>query len=194
MLDYARENRSVLGNVSFQQADAQALDYADNAFDALVCQFGVMFFPDKARAMSEFARVLRPGGLLAFNVWGSLAENRVAEIAQTTIESFFESDPPDFLRVPFGFSDPEPIQQLLQDAGFHDHQFEIVEETIECADAVSIARGFVEGNPGILQIRERAICDPEDVVQAVAGAIEAEYGPAPLQIPLREIVILARKP
>ena len=61
-------------------------------------------------------------------------------------------------------------------------------------DAVSVARGFVEGNPGIIQIQERASADPEDIVQAVAAATENVYGPAPLQIPLREFVFLARRP
>ena len=194
MLDYAKQKRGALTNVTFQQADAQDLPFGDNQFDAVVCQFGVMFFPDKTRAFSEFARVLRPGGLLAFNVWESLEKNRVAGIARETIASFFESDPPDFLTVPFGFHNTDPILDLIWDAGLKEPEFHTVSATIERPDAVSVARGFVEGNPGILQIRERASVDAEDIVNALAGAIEDEFGPAPLQIPLEEIVTMARKP
>lgn len=194
MLGYAERKRGALANVTFQQADAQSLPFDDHAFDAVVCQFGLMFFPDKARALAEFARVVRPGGFVAFNVWDCLANNRVADIAQKTIAGFFETDPPDFLKVPFGYSEIGPIRDLIRDAGLETPDVHTVAATIERPDAVSVARGFVEGNPGILQIRERATAEAEDIVIAVADAIEDAYGPAPLRFPLQEIVFLARKP
>jgi ubiquinone/menaquinone biosynthesis C-methylase UbiE len=194
MLHYAKQTRGALTNVTFQQADAQSLPFDDKDFDAVVCQFGLMFFPDKARALSEFARVLRPGGLVAFNVWDSLEINRVANIAQETIAGFFETDPPDFLTVPFGYFEAEPIRELIRDAGLEAPNVHTISETIERPDALSVARGFVEGNPGIIQIRERATTDPEDIVNAVADAIIDAYGPAPLRLPLQEIVFLARRP
>jgi SAM-dependent methyltransferase len=194
MLDFARQKRGALSNVTFQQADAQSLPFGDHAFDAVVCQFGLMFFPDKARAMAEFARVLRPGGLLAFNVWDSLANNRVADIARETIASFFTTDPPDFLKVPFGCYEIDPTLELIRDAGLQSPTVHKVRVTINRPDAVSVARGFVEGNPGILQIRERATANPEDIVNALADAIGDAFGPAPLEIPLQEIVFLSRRP
>jgi ubiquinone/menaquinone biosynthesis C-methylase UbiE len=195
MLAFAKQKRGgALTNVAFQQADAQALPYCDDEFDAVICQFGLMFFPDKAEAMSGFARVLRPGGLLAFNVWGSLENNRVADITHKTIASFFATDPPDFLTVPFGYYEIDPIRDLIQGAGLEVLDVDTVSATIERPDALSVARGFVEGNPGILQIRERASADPEDIVHAVADAISDVYGQAPLQFPLQEIVFLAGKP
>ena len=45
------------------------LPFPDGTFDAVVCQFGVMFFPDKSKAYSEARRVLRHGGVFVFNVW-----------------------------------------------------------------------------------------------------------------------------
>ena len=57
--------------VEWRQADALALPFADGEFDAVVCQFGVMFFPDKAKAFSEARRVLRPRGQLHFQRVGS---------------------------------------------------------------------------------------------------------------------------
>lgn len=180
--------------MAFHQADAQALPLDDDSVDAVVCQFGLMFFPDKARAMSEFARVLRPGGLLAFSVWDSLARNRVAGLAQTTIAGFFDTDPPDFLSVPFGFFEIEPLRGLVEGAGLKETGLHAVSATVERPNATSVARGFVEGNPGIIQIRERATADPEDIVAALADAIEETFGPAPLRFDLHEIVVLARKP
>lgn len=194
MLDYARAKRGELPGVTFRQADAQALPFENDSFDAVVCQFGVMFFPDKAKAVSEFARVLRPGGVLAFNVWDSLQNNPVAGIAQDTIASFFDTNPPDFLTVPFGYYEIEPIRDLIRNADLEAQDIQTVSATVERPDAVSVARGFVEGNPGIIQIRERASAEPEDIVRATAAALEDTYGPAPLRIPLREFVFLARRP
>ena len=71
MLDFAAGKASP-PNVVWQQADAQALPFDDGAFDAVVCQFGVMFFPDKPAAFREAHRVLKPGGRYLFNVWGAL--------------------------------------------------------------------------------------------------------------------------
>ena len=194
MLAYAEEKRGALGGVVFQQADAQSLPFGDDTFDTVVCQFGLMFFPDKAKAMAEFARVLRPGGTLAFTVWDSFQHNRVAGISREIIASFFETDPPDFLSVPFGLHEIAPIRSLIDGAGLAVTDVETVSATIERPDALGIARGFVEGTPGILQIRERAAADSEDIIEAVAEAIRNVYGPDPVRIPLQEITFLARKP
>src|SRR5215211_7134228 len=78
MLDLA----STIGTsrpVEWRQADAMQLPFPDATFDAVVCQFGVMFFPEKSRAFSEARRVLRSGGVFAFNTWDRIEENEFAE-------------------------------------------------------------------------------------------------------------------
>jgi ubiquinone/menaquinone biosynthesis C-methylase UbiE len=69
MLDQA----SVVGTkraVEWRQADAtMQRPFREGTFDAVLCQFGVMFFPEKSKAFSEARRVLRPGGVFIFNVW-----------------------------------------------------------------------------------------------------------------------------
>src|SRR5262249_8372511 len=67
MLDYASA-RGTTRAVEWRQADAMDLPFPNGTFDAVVCQFGVMFLPDKARAYAEARRVLRPGGVFLFNV------------------------------------------------------------------------------------------------------------------------------
>ena len=193
MLNYAESQQPGLENVTLAEADAQDLKFADNSFDAILCQFGVMFFPDKEAALKEFARVLRPGGILAYNVWGSLADNPVVQIAQNTIANFFHTDPPNFLEVPFGFSDIDANCNLIHQAGLMGLDIQKVNATVERPSALTIARGFVEGNPGILQIQQRATANVEDIIAAVADAIDAEYSTTPLQVPLTETVFLAYK-
>ena len=194
MIDYAREKRGALPNVTFETADGESLPFGNWTFDAVVCQFGVMFFQDKAKGFAELTRVLKPGGLLAFNVWDSPEQNRVAQIAQETIESFFPADPPNFLKLPFSYSNIDTIKELLQENGFAGIDIQVVKAEIERPDAYHLARGFVEGNPGILEIQVRATAEPEEIIEAVADAFERRFGAAPLRIPLQEIVFTAVKP
>ncbi|MFT5114074.1 MAG: ubiquinone/menaquinone biosynthesis C-methylase UbiE [Parasphingorhabdus sp.] len=194
MLDFARQRRGNLSNVTYQQADALELPFSDASFDIVVCQFGLIFFPDKAKSIAEMTRVLRPGGLLTFNVWDCLNQNIVAKIALETIAGFFETDPPGFLSVPFGYYDIDVIRDLLLDAGYGATSANVVSATVERPNALYPAMGFVEGNPGILQIRERAIADLEEIIAALAQAYDAAFGPAPLSFPLQEIIFSAVKP
>lgn len=90
--------------VAWQQANAMQLPFPDGAFDVVVCQFGVMFFQDKARAYSEAKRVLRPGGRFLFNVWDRIDQNEFADIVTNSLKTLFPIDPPQFLaRVPHGY-------------------------------------------------------------------------------------------
>jgi len=118
MLDQA----SALGTtrpVEWRQADAMQLPFQDGTFDAVVCQFGVMFFLDKARALSEARRVLRPGGVLVFNVWDRLEENEFADTVTAALASVFPEDPPRFLaRTPHGYHERSRIEQDLVSSGF----------------------------------------------------------------------------
>ena len=105
--------------VTWRQADAMQLPFEDAAFDAVVCQFGVMFFPDKSRAYSEARRVLRSEGVFIFSVWDRIEENEFADAVTMALESLFSEDPPRFLaRTPHGYYDHETIKRDLVKGGF----------------------------------------------------------------------------
>jgi ubiquinone/menaquinone biosynthesis C-methylase UbiE len=105
--------------VEWRQADALQLPLPDGTFDAVVCQFGVMFFPDKARAFSEARRVLRPGGAFLFSTWDKLAENEFAHAVTEGLAARFPEDPPRFLeRIPHGYHERVRIERDLADAAF----------------------------------------------------------------------------
>ncbi len=194
MLDYGRAKRSDLANVSFRQADALDLPFEDASFDAVACQFGLMFFPDKAAGMAEALRVLKPGGMLGFNVWDSLDANEIARVAHETIGTFFDDDPPQFLLLPFSYHQIGPIEALLAKAGFDAVTIEAVDTVVERPSARDVATGFVEGNPGIHEINERATAAPDVIAEAVAEAFRGAFGDAPLRASLRAIVATARRP
>ena len=118
MLDLASEVGTTRP-VEWRQADALQLPFEDESFDAVVCQFGAMFFPDKSKAYSEARRVLRAGGVLLFNVWDRIEENEFADVVTAALESVFPDDPPRFLaRTPHGYHDIATIQQDLRGGGF----------------------------------------------------------------------------
>jgi len=118
MLDQA----SALGTkrpVEWRQADAIQLPFQDGTFDAVVCQFGIMFVPDKAKAFSEARRMLRSGGVFIFNVWDRIKENEFADTVTTALESLFPENPPRFLaRTPHGYYDRPTIERDLASGGF----------------------------------------------------------------------------
>ncbi len=85
----------------------------------MVCQFGVMFFPDKSKAFSEARRVLKAGGVFLFNVWDRIEENEFADTVTTALEVLFPDDPPRFLaRTPHGYYDHATIERDLTSGGF----------------------------------------------------------------------------
>ena len=194
MLAHAAKMNHNLQGVTFSQADALDLPFDDTGFDAVVCQFGLMFFPDKAKGMDEMTRVLKPTGVLALNVWDSFDKNPVVRIVDEVIKRYFETDPPRFLEVPFSLSDVNKVRRMFLDAGYPSVDVAHVAEAVESADHMNTARGFVTGNPTIIEIDQRAGVAADQIVSAAADALETHLGPTPVKLDLQEIVYLARKP
>lgn len=188
----AARTRVVAPNVRWQTADAMALPFDDGVFDAAVCQFGVMFFPDKVDAARQVRRVLKPGGSYWFNVWGTLADNPLGRVAHDTIAAFFDSDPPAFYQTPFGYNDHDRIAGDLRAAGFTSVHIDVVDKEAQASSAEHAAVGLVQGNPVIGPIKERAHATPDAVTSAVAAAAAREFGTAPLRAPMRVLVVHAR--
>ena len=194
MLRVARTKFRTSETVAWEQADAMQLPFPDGRFDAVACQFGLMFFPDKPVVLSEIRRVLRPGGQLVFNVWDSQEENDLARIARRAIDTFFPADPPTFYQTPFSMSDPDALRSLVADAGFGEVALDVVAFTGVGRSAAEAAIGVVEGNPIIAAIRERGVAEPQAIEQAVARAIRDELGDHPFHARTRALVLSARSP
>lgn len=192
MLEIAEGKFQAGEQVEFGPADACNLPFGNAMFDCIVCQFGVMFFPDKGLSYREAHRVLAPGGSYVFNVWDSLDTNPFAGIADGAFCDFFDADPPQFHKVPFQYHDRDAIAADLQEAGFSDVTIVEVPLENEIPSAEEFAYGLVHGGPAIDAIKERGNVSQEEATSTVANAIATAFGD-PGKMLLNAIVVEARK-
>lgn len=192
MLEVAKRKFARGEPVVLQPADAVNLPFDGECCDLLVCQFGLMFFPDKEQSFRTAYRVLEDGGHYLVSVWDSHAFNPFGEVIHRVAGSFFPDDPPQFYAVPFSYGAIDPIKAGLMAAGFSsvDVSVKRIEKTV--ADPELFARGTVFGNPMFDQIRGRG-GDPEAVAQAILAELKAQFGTEPMVLQLQEIVFTARK-
>ena len=107
-----------LSNVDFRVLDMQTLDLSDAHIDGVLCRWGYMLVPEPAVAFAETRRVLRPGGGVAFAVWGSADENPWASaIGRVLIARGLVGRPDPDTPGPFRLADPERVRGLVVDAG-----------------------------------------------------------------------------
>lgn len=192
MLNLARTNFHGAPGVTFQAADACALPFEDEAFDLIVCQYGVMFFPDKVKAMQEARRVLAKGGTYLFNIWDSFEHNPVPRTVHETVMGLLPTNPIPFLaKMPFGYSDRAEIERVTRAGGFTDVKIETVGFACSAPTAADAARAWVEGTPVLAGLVERGFTDPTPVRQAVEKVLREKFGDSPCKATMRAIVVTA---
>jgi SAM-dependent methyltransferase len=179
MLDHGAEV-GTKRTVEWRQADAMQLPFRDGTFDAVVCQFGVMFFPEKSKAYSEARRVLRPGGVFIFNVWDRIEENEFAETVTTALESLFPEDPPRFLaRTPHGYYDHCTIERDLANAGFTaSPRIDTVAARSRAPSSRAPAIAYCQGTPLRNEIEARDASRLGEATDIAAEAIAKRFGPS----------------
>ena len=180
--------------VRWQQADATQLPFGDGTFDAVVCQFGAMFFPDRARAFSEARRVLRRDGVLLFNVWDRIEENEFAQTVTTALAGLFPSDPPLFMaRTPHGYFDRDAITRDLAAAGFGNApEIETVAARSRSASARTAATAYCEGTPLRNEIEARSPGGLQAATAACAEALAERFGTGPVDGRIQALVVTIR--
>jgi ubiquinone/menaquinone biosynthesis C-methylase UbiE len=192
MMDVARAKFLPHEQVTFQVADATTLPFENEAFDAVVCQFGVMFF-DKEAAFREVHRTLRCGGRYLFSVWDSRRYNPFASLTFEVLKQFFPLNPPRFLEDPVSSFEIDPIKETLIQSGFERIVVSVQGREHDILDVPAFARGLVF-SPVIEEIRERGGVEPEEIVAALAEALKKEYGSNPTRYPMQAILFEAGKP
>jgi ubiquinone/menaquinone biosynthesis C-methylase UbiE len=180
-------------NIEWMVADATELPFKANSFDAVVCQFGIMFFPDKLKGLQEAYRVLRPGGKLIFNTWDKVEKNPAIHEGRKIIESYFGDNPPGFYNIPFSMHDEKEFQSLLKSAGFKNIKISVVQKEGISSSAEDLSKGMVEGNPIFLSIIEKDPALVEPIEKHVAKVLAEKFGDKPLKSSLSAWVCEANK-
>lgn len=194
MLEQAR-NVGIARPVEWRQADAMHLPFSDEAFDVVVCQFGVKFFPDKAKAFAESRRVLRRGGMLLFNVWDRIEQNEFAETVADAMARAFPENPAQFMRqVPHGYFDIAQIRRDVRAGGFTaDISTDIVAKHSRARSPRDVAIAFCQGTPLRTEVDTS---DPAQLARAtdvVAKAIAERFGTGAVEGKIQAIVIAVER-
>lgn len=192
MLEKARAQQPEDGRLEWATADALDLPFEDHTFDALCCQFGVMFFPDRARGYAEARRVLKPGAPFIFSVWDRLAENAAFNAIGGVVLARYPDQPIDFIqRVPYGYFDQQRIREDLRAGGFTDVTIETVTRKGKAQSPRDAAMAVVQGSPVRMEILARNEADLEAVTEEAEAAVRKAFGEGPFTAQIQALVVTA---
>lgn len=176
--------------IRFEIADAQHLPFGDAAFDLLVCQFGVMLFPDRVAAHAEAKRVLEPGAPYLFCVWDTLESNFLPHVVDEACGALFPDDPPTFLRrFPHGYTDHDRIRADLAAGGFPDARIEAVTLRGSAPSARHLAVTYCRGTPMRQEFEARRPGELDAVTDELTALLEKRFGSGPIEGPLQTIIV-----
>lgn len=190
MLDEAKKRVANDPRITWQAADMQALPFPDGAVNAVVCQFGLMFVPDKALAMREMKRVLSPGGILLLATWNDISENPASKMLHEYAYEAMPNDPPLFMGTPFSMGDAHELERLATEARFHGVRVDTVAKEGVAESAAHLATGFVRGNPLWNQLTDRGI-NVDAFERTMTAKLAHAYGDKPCKSPLSAHVLTA---
>ena len=181
--------------VEWRQADAMNLPFDDASFDAVICQYGVMFFPDKPKAFAEARRVLKPGGLYLFNVWDRIEDNEFADVILHALAGVFPADPPRFMaRTPHGYHDTAAIRRDLAAGGFRSEaRIDTVAERSRAPSPRHPAVAYCQGTPWRSEIEARDAARLGEATDAAAAAIAARFGSGAVDGKIQAHVVSAER-
>jgi SAM-dependent methyltransferase len=189
MLEFAR-HKIEDKRLTWRTADAGALPFDDASFDVVVCGFGLMFVPDKSKALSEARRVLAQGGTLLASVWGSLADNPSIGALHEKLVAMFPANPPRFLETPYGFGDAAYWRCGMMDAAFTYVTVDRIHNAASSPSAEDVAKGFVKGSPLFPALTDRG-ADHDRVIREVTPVLANAGGEKPFRAPLVALLLEA---
>jgi ubiquinone/menaquinone biosynthesis C-methylase UbiE len=194
MLDRAARRQGADGRIEWLRADALALPFEDESFDAVCCQFGMMFFPDRVAGYREARRVLRDGGRFVFSVWDRLAENHLAASVNATVARLYPENPSHFMeRTPHGYHDTARIAEDLRAAGFADIEISTVPGESRAETPRHAAVAFCQGTPLRNELEARGRVPLDRVTDEAEADLRRAYGAGPISAKMQAHVVTAVK-
>ena len=183
--------------VDFRQADAESLPLADHSFDCVVSNFGLGHFPRPERALSEFVRVLTPGGAVAVSWWDVPARHRVMGIFFDAINEAGATPPAELPTGPpmFRFSDDHELSGALRAAGLAEVTVRTFTFTHPLASPGELWNGILGGTVRTSIGIRRQSKDVQDRIRtAFERLVQAYAGPGGIQVPVAFKIGSGRRP
>jgi len=186
LLRVARLRAGGLSQARFIEGDAVGLDLAGASIDAFFSRFGVMAFPDPAAAFSNFRRMLKPTGRLAFVCWRSLDENELDLLPLRAAGLEHLLDP-----TPFSFADPHYLRATLAKAGFKDIRIGAHDQAVTSGDLDAMTTVLLKVGPLGRIVRENPELRPSAETR-VRAALATKGDPTRVALRAATRVVSAR--
>ena len=185
-----------LGNIRFEQGDAQVYRFERGAFDVVISRFGVMFFEDPAAAFTNIASAVRSGGRLAMLVWQSPVANEwVSSLRDPLAMGRDLPAPPPGAPGPFALADTDHVRGILTEAGFRDVAFTSSEQSFNVGTDTDDAYRFVSGlQPVLMMLEDLDEATKAQALDNLRGVVAAHETPEGVIFRSAAWVVTARKP
>lgn len=192
MLAVAKERAAGL-DITFHSADAQDLPFEDKCFDAVICQQGLQFFPDKPAALSECLRLLRPGGRAVFCTARGLEENPLMQAQVSAIGTHFGEDTTGAIRAVCCFADSDAMRAEFEGAGFERVEVEKVVLDLRAEDGSAFVNGLMMATPVADRIAAMCQTDRTTLHNDILKGFGACYDGSSLSFPHSANVVVSSR-
>jgi SAM-dependent methyltransferase len=185
MLDAAARTAAAAGveNVETRVSDAQELDVEPGSFDAAICRLGLMFFPDRQRALAAIRRALKPGARFATVVWSTAEKNPALSLALEVVEPHLPSaEGPLTMRIALSMGEPGLLEDVLAAAGFQDIAVHTVAADRRAASVTEALEGMRSG-PAAETVNLLPEYERESAWRQIEDRLASFQGPDGVRIP-----------
>ncbi len=181
MLTVAKSKFTDADAVEFVPADMQSLPFEANTFDVVVCQYGLMFPPDKQKVFDEVFRVLKPGGLFLFSTWEQTERVEIFKLIYNDhVLPFFKDEDPSRYVVPYSLHDPAELERFLIQSNFTQPNIERVVLKGVANSAHDLVEGFFTRHAVGQEIADRDQSSFERIAKEMEAAIIKKFGDKPV--------------
>lgn len=157
MLAIARSIATEYSAIAWVAGSADNLNFPSESFDIVYCQLGLQYFPDRAAALCEMRRMLRPTGRLGLMVWRGLDESPGFAALADALQRHVSPEAAAIMRAPFSLSDSNALAALVCNAGFKQVSIAVRFGTVRFSSTERFVRSFVAGSPLAAHVREAAL-------------------------------------
>jgi ubiquinone/menaquinone biosynthesis C-methylase UbiE len=180
--------------VEWRQADAGALPFADQAFDIVFCQLGLQFFADRAIALREMLRVLRPGGRVVVMVWREIDQSPGFAALAAALERHIGPEASSIMRAPFSLGDPEELSSLIAEGGFEALELRAENGAVRFASVERFVASYVAGSPLAAPVAAASPEARDALLAEVVAKLEQFVAGDELKFPIEAYLARARRP